>query len=80
MATVNADIAALDAQNTMVDQIVRASKVTLYTIAGPANLQTEIGTKGYILHALFSTQCPLVHAFSVKVVDHIDKNFGNFEY
>ena len=79
MATVEADMVALDARNAMADQVARASKVTLQTIAGPTNLQKELGTKGYILHALFGAQCPLVRAFSAEVVDHIDCHFGTFE-
>ena len=52
MTVVDADVAALNARNTMADQISRASKVTLQCIAGALNLQKEIGTKGYILHAM----------------------------
>ena len=79
MATMKADMIALDVCNAMADQVARVSKVNLQTIAGPANLQKELGTKGYILHALFGAQCTLIQVFSVEVVDHIHHHFDTFE-
>ena len=79
MAAADADVAALDARNAMADQIARASKVTLQGIVGASNLQKEIGTKGYILYALFGARCPLVLAYGAEVVDHIDNHFSTFE-
>ena len=49
MASADADLAALDNQNAMADQIMRAAKVHLQPIVGAIALQKEIGTKVYIL-------------------------------
>ena len=79
MVTADADLAALDSQNAMADQISRVAKVHLQTISGAANLQKEIGTKAYILDRLFGPNCPITLAFSTQLIPFIDENFAAFE-
>ena len=55
----NAELTALDSHNAHADQISRAAKVHLQALDGAANLQKEIGSKGYILDRLFRPACPL---------------------
>ena len=70
---------ALDAWNAMSDQISRISKVTLKLITRTPNLQKEIIMKLYTIHPLFGMHFPLVKAYGVEVVDHIDNHFSQFK-
>ena len=78
MASVDADLTALDGRNVQADQVARAAKVHLQPISGATNLQREIGTKTYILAKLFGGSCPLVEEYT-SVVTWIDENFTSFE-
>ena len=78
MASVDADLTALDGRNMQADQVAQAAKVHLQPIYGATNLQREIGTKTYILAKLFGESCPLVKGYT-SVVTWIDENFTSFE-
>ena len=79
MATLDADMVALDGRNTAADEIDRAARTHLQAIHNATNLQKEIGTKAFILHCLFGTSCPLVKAYSTQIVTHVESNFSSFK-
>ena len=77
MASVDANLTALDNQNVMADQIIRVAKVHLQTISGATVLQKEIGTKTYIINRIFQSPCLFVAGYQT-VVNWIDSNFDAF--
>ena len=78
MASVDANLTALDNQNVMADQIIRVAKVHLQTISGATVLQKEIGTKTYIINRIFQSPCLFVVGYQT-VVNWIDSNFDAFQ-
>ena len=79
IASVDANLTALDSRNAVADQIARTARVHLQTISRATNLQREIGTKTYILSKLFGNTCPLVQGYA-SIVTWIDENFASFEH